>query len=78
MVLNVVGSSPTSHPEEERKFQQEFPLFRCKPPDFSDGEAPAKVIAKVNEWIDLHETEIPKATAPGIFVSRPPDAAVTP
>ena len=23
-----------------------------------DGKAPAKVIAKVNEWIDLHETEI--------------------
>lgn len=23
-----------------------------------DGRAPAKVIAKVNEWIDLHESEI--------------------
>ena len=23
-----------------------------------NGQAPAKVIAKVNEWIDLHETEI--------------------
>ena len=23
-----------------------------------DGQAPAKVIAKVNEWIDLHEQEI--------------------
>lgn len=23
-----------------------------------DGQAPAKVIAKVNEWIDLHESEI--------------------
>lgn len=23
-----------------------------------DGKAPAKVIAKVNEWIDLHESEI--------------------
>ena len=23
-----------------------------------DGQAPAKVIAKVNEWIDLHEAEI--------------------
>ena len=23
-----------------------------------DGQAPAKVIAKVNEWIDLHEGEI--------------------
>lgn len=23
-----------------------------------DGKAPAKVIAKVNEWIDLHEAEI--------------------
>lgn len=23
-----------------------------------DGQAPAKVIVKVNEWIDLHETEI--------------------
>lgn len=23
-----------------------------------DGQAPAKVIVKVNEWIDLHEAEI--------------------
>ena len=23
-----------------------------------DGQAPAKVIAKVNQWMDLHETEI--------------------
>lgn len=23
-----------------------------------DGQAPAKVIAKVNEWMDLHEAEI--------------------
>lgn len=23
-----------------------------------DGQAPAKVIAKVNEWIDAHEAEI--------------------
>ena len=23
-----------------------------------DGKAPSKVIAKVNEWMDLHETEI--------------------
>ena len=23
-----------------------------------DGQAPAKVIAKVNEWMDLHEKEI--------------------
>ena len=23
-----------------------------------DGKAPAKVISKVNEWIDLHENEI--------------------
>ena len=23
-----------------------------------DGQAPVKVIAKVNEWIDLHEAEI--------------------
>lgn len=23
-----------------------------------DGKAPAKVIAKVNEWIDIHESEI--------------------
>lgn len=23
-----------------------------------DGQAPAKVIAKVNEWMDLHESEI--------------------
>ena len=23
-----------------------------------EGKAPAKVILKVNEWIDLHETEI--------------------
>lgn len=23
-----------------------------------NGQAPAKVIAKVNEWIDLHESEI--------------------
>lgn len=23
-----------------------------------DGKAPAKVIAKVNEWIDLHEPEL--------------------
>jgi hypothetical protein len=23
-----------------------------------DGKAPAKVIAKVNEWMDLHEAEI--------------------
>lgn len=23
-----------------------------------NGQAPAKVIAKVNEWIDLHEAEI--------------------
>lgn len=23
-----------------------------------DGQAPAKVIAKVNEWINLHESEI--------------------
>ena len=23
-----------------------------------DGQAPAKVIAKVNEWINLHEAEI--------------------
>ena len=23
-----------------------------------DGQAPAKVIAKVNEWLNLHETEI--------------------
>ena len=23
-----------------------------------DGQAPAKVIAKVNEWLDLHEAEI--------------------
>lgn len=23
-----------------------------------DGQTPAKVIAKVNEWIDLHEPEI--------------------
>lgn len=23
-----------------------------------DGQAPAKVIAKVNEWVDLHEAEI--------------------
>ena len=23
-----------------------------------DGQAPAKVIAKVNQWMDLHEAEI--------------------
>ena len=23
-----------------------------------DGQAPAKVIAKVNQWLDLHEDEI--------------------
>ncbi|MCQ2351376.1 MAG: DUF4160 domain-containing protein [Paludibacteraceae bacterium] len=23
-----------------------------------DGQAPAKVIAKVNDWIDIHESEI--------------------